>query len=300
MSGTTETRRWLGGAGALLALAGCVCAGHTPPQPPGRSSYLQAVDHDLAEAARSFADGRLTSREYLDLASDRAAKARRYRDDPDWREAAKQGDRDQDGVPDPLDTCNSPYLTPTDEKGCPAPPRPECPPGESPCPGPSPDDDQRTRDLLDQATLLFNPACDGAPTPRASNPLAWGRGNQGDLSINTFFLLVDKVKGSPPGCDLFYEMEFRIELAHLGPNPLVRYMTVLFRSSEDLTPLDPSRAVFRIPLLGALSPNRGDLYAALFNAKTVRWRVRAVNGSQATSPWSAMTLKSSTPGGLPF
>lgn len=319
MSGTTETGRcrvavrtirrtgwggalgWLGGVGALLSLAGCVCAGRTPPQPPGRSSYLQAVDHDLAEAARNLADGRLTGREYLDLASDRAAKARRYRDDPKWREAAKQGDRDQDGVPDPLDTCNSPYLTPTDENGCPpAPPRPECPPGESPCPGPSPDDDQRTRDLLDQATLLFNPACDGAPAPRASNPLAWGRGNQGDLSTNTFFLLVDKVKGSPPGCDLFYEMEFRIELAHLGPNPLVRYMTVLFRSSEDLTPLDPSRAVFRIPLFGALSPNRSDLYTALFHAKTVRWRVRAVNGSQATSPWSAMTLKNSTSGGLPF
>jgi|GEM_PF-2855805 len=284
---------------AVLSLAGCACR-RTSPEKPGANPYLQAVNSDLAEAARSFADGRLTGRQYQALSSDRAAKARRYRDDPGWRAAAKQGDRDKDRVPDSLDSCASPYLTPTDEKGCPPPVPPECATGETPCPGPGPDDDQRARDLLDQATLLFNPACDGSPAPRASNPLAWGHGTQGDFSLNTFFLLVDKVKGSSTGCDLFYEMEFRIELVHLGPNPLVRYITVLFRSGEDLTPFDPRQAVFRVPLLGALSPARGDLYTALFHASSVRWRVRAVNGAQATSPWSVMKPKNPTSGGLPF
>jgi len=286
---------------AVLALSGCVCAGRTYPVKPPGNEYLKAVEADLSEAARGFVDGRLTGREYDAVASDRAAKARRYRDDPKWRDAATKGDKDGDRVPDPLDACPSPYLTPTDERGCDAPTRPECAAGETQCPGPSPDDDRRTRDLLDQATILINPACDGASALQASNPLAWGRGSLGDPSINTFYFLVDKVKGGPPGCDLFYEMEFRIELVHLGPDPLVRYITVLYRGGEDLTPLDPTRAVFSLPLLGGtLPPARGDLYVALFHARSVRWRVRAVNGAQATSPWSAMKLKNPVPGGLPF
>jgi hypothetical protein len=285
----------------VLSLAGCVCAGRTYPVKPVGNEYLRAVESDLAEAARGFVDGRLTGRQYDAVTTDRAAKARRYRDDSKWRDAANKGDQDKDRVPDPLDACPSPYLAPTDERGCPAPTRPECAAGEVPCPGPSPDDDRRTRDLLDQATILINPACDGASALQASNPLAWGRGSLGDPSINTFYFLVDKVKGSKSGCDLFYEMEFRIELAHLGPDPLVRYITVLYRSGEDLTPLDPSRAVFSLPLLGGtLPPARGDLYVALFQARSVRWRVRAVNGAQATSPWSAMKPKIPVAGGLPF
>jgi hypothetical protein len=282
--------RWLGGAGALLALAGCVCAGRTSPERPGTNpsspSFLRAVDSDLGEAARRFADGQLTGRQYLDLASDRAAKARRYRDDPSWRDAAKQGDQDKDRVPDPLDRCPSPYLTPTNEEGCPPPTRPGTEPG--------PDDDQRTRDLLDQATFLFNPACDGSPAPRASNPLAWGHGT-GDTR-NTFFFVIGKVESPPPGCDVFYEMEFRIELLHLGPEPLVRYITVLFRRGEDITPLDSSRAVLSLPFGEFLTPARADLWGALTNARSVRWRVRAVNGAQATSSWSPMKAKNETVG----
>jgi hypothetical protein len=288
----------MGALAAALVLAGCTSQGRTSPKMPGTDPYLQAVNSDLAEAARSFVEGRLTGRQYLDLSSDRAAKARRYRDDPSWRAAAKQGDWDQDRVPDPLDSCSSPYLTPTDEKGCPPPTRPECVPGQVPCPETGPDDDAKVRGLLDQATLLFNPACDGAPAPRASNPLTWGHGSL--EARNTFFLVVGKAGSMPPGCDLFYEMEFRIEVLHLGPNPLVRYITVLFRGAEDLTPLDPRRAVFSLPLEETGKPARGDLWGALTNAGSVRWRVRALNGAQATSPWSVMTPKNPTAGGLSF
>jgi hypothetical protein len=278
-----------------LALAGCSCLGHQSPETPKANPYLQAVNADLAEAARRFADGKLTGRQYQDLASDRAAKARRYRDDAAWRDAAKSGDRDQDRVPDPLDSCVSSPFTPTDEKGCPPPAHPDCISGDVPCPPTSPDDDARLRGLLDQATILFNPACDGAPPPRASNPFAWGHGTP-----DTFILIVGKAGSPPPGCDLFYEMELRIEVLHHGPDPLVRYITVLFRHSEDLTPLDPKRAVFRLPLDETGKPARADLWGALQNAGSVRWRVRAINGAQASSAWSVMTPKNQTVGGLPF
>jgi hypothetical protein len=279
----------------ILALAGCSCLARKSPKPPKANPYLEAVNADLAEAAHRFADGKLTGREYQDLASDRVAKARRYRDDTAWRDGAKLGDRDQDRVPDPLDACVSSPFTPTDEKGCPPPAHPDCIPGDVPCPATSPDDDARLRGLLSQATILFNPACDGAPPPRASNPFAWGHSTP-----DTFLLMVGKAGSPPRGCDLFYEMEFRIELLHHGSDPLVRYITVLFRNGEDLTPLDSARAVFSLPLDETGNPARGDLWGALQNAGAVRWRVRAINGAQASSAWSVMTPKKQTVGGLIF
>jgi hypothetical protein len=80
----------------------------------------------------------------------------------------------------------------------------------------------------------------------------------------------------------------------------VRYITVLFRNGEDLTPLVSARAVFSLPLDETGKPARGDLWGALQNAGAVRWRVRAINGAQACSAWSVMTPKKQTVGGLIF
>lgn len=268
----------------LLVLAGCAARS-------GRT-YLARLDADAREAADGFTQGRLSGREYLALSIDRAGKVRRFHEDEGWR-AAATADRDQDGVPDRYDACaDTPRLQPTDERGCPWKPRPDCGERDSRC-GPTLEDDRRTRDLLDRATVMFNPRCDGSPAPQTPEPQEWGRGPQTPAGTHGFNLAVTEVTHPRPGCDLFYEMDFRVEWQPppSPPNqPKVKYITVLFKASEDLKPGDPRRAVFGIPMPEEIpaSPARDELRRALSRFENVRWRVRAVNGAQMTSSWSAV------------
>jgi hypothetical protein len=268
-----------------LAVCGCTAVLHERPADEAPSAYVAHVEGDLREAARRFADGRMSGRDYLTLATDRAGKARRYHDDPTWRAAATRGDRDGDGVPDGKDGCETPPLTPTDERGCPLPP---CDPRNPECARPSPEDDRRARDLLEHATLMFNPACEGSPVPETPDPLEWGRGRQTPTGTMGFNLAVTEVHNQPPGCELFYEIEFRVEWQAPPGQARTRYLNVLFRATDDLKPADPRRAVFGIPVGPPVSPSRDLLRQSLLLFLDVRWRVRAVNGAQAASPWSAM------------
>ncbi|HWM95327.1 MAG TPA: hypothetical protein VN493_31520 [Thermoanaerobaculia bacterium] len=270
----------------LMFLAGCA-GGGTRPSPPDRRPYPQWIDEDLREAARRFIDGRLTGQQYLALVRDRSGKVRRFLDDAAWRtEVAALKDRDGDRVPDSRDDCRTPLLQPTDERGCPMPP--DCAPGTPGCAGPTPERDRKTRNLLDEATLLFDPGCDDSPVPQTPEPLEWGRGDQTPAHTTGFNLAVTKVTNQTPECELFYEMEFRLE--RQAPH-VVRHLTILFKATEDLKPGDPRRAVFGLPLGQPLPPARTHLRDGLLLYLKVQWRVRAVNGAQKASPWSALRVQ---------
>lgn len=269
--------RW-GLIAAILAMS-LGCAG----RPATRSAYLVQIDDDLRVAAQAFAAGSLDGRAYLALARDRAAKAQRYHDDAAWRRAADQGDRDRDGVPDAYDRCESPRGAPTDEHGC-LRAAVECPADRAEC-GPDAESDRRARQVLDDVKLLFNSRCDGSPTPQTPVPLRWGRGPQGGSGGHGFNLAVTRVDNQQAGCQFFYEIEVRIE--YPSP-PRVLYTNVLFDASEDLKPGEPRFAVFGVPMPEAIpvSPARDQLRKVFGEARVVQWRVRAVNGANAISPWS--------------
>lgn len=151
--------------------------------------------------------------------------------------------------------------------------------------GPTPEDDRRIRNLLDGATVMFNPACPDSPVPQTPEPLQWGRGNQTPTGTQGFNLAVTQVGNQAPECELFYEMEFRVE--RQAPHA-VRHLTVLFKAAEDLQPGDPQRAVFGLPMGSPLPPARTALRDGLAVYINVQWRVRAVNGAEKASPWSAL------------
>lgn len=268
-----------------LCAAACASGAGKRPTPHERSPYVARLEGDLREAARRFADGGMAGRDYLALSIDRAGKARRFRADAGWRADAERGDRDRDGVPDVRDGCETPPLEATDERGCPL---PACDPREPACSRPSADDDQRTRELLDRAQLMFNPACEGSPVPQTPEPLEWGRGPQTPTSTHGFNLAVTQVTNQKPGCQLFYEIEFRLDSTPPPGQPRLRHVTVLFDAASDLKPGDPRRAVFGIPVGPPVSASRDQLRQGLLLFQDVRWRVRAVNGAQAASPWSSM------------
>jgi hypothetical protein len=268
--------RWSLAVAMLVLGLGCATRGATRP------AYLVQIDDDLRVAAQAFAAGSLDGRTYLALARDRAAKAKRYHDDAAWRRAADLGDRDRDGVPDGYDRCESPHGTPTDEHGCPR-AAVECPADRAEC-GPDAEGDRRARQVMDDVKFLVNSRCDASPTPQTPLPLRWGRGPQGS-SGHGFNLAVTRVDNQQAGCQFFYEVEARIEYA--SP-PRVVYANVLFDAAEDLKPGEPRFAVFGIPMPEtiAVSPGRDRLRKIFGEARAVQWRVRAVNGANAISPWS--------------
>jgi hypothetical protein len=283
-----------------LCAAACASGPRKRPDAPAQSPYVARLAGDLREAGRRFADGGLAGREYLALSIDRAGKARRFHADAAWRAEAERGDRDADGVPDARDACETAPLQPTDERGCPLPP---CDPRDPGCARPSADDDARTRELLEDALLMFNPACEGSPVPQTPEPLEWGRGTQtaaGRLEVVThgFNLAVTEVTNQKPGCQLFYELEFRLDSTPPPGQPRLRYLSVAFDAASDLQPGDARRAVFGIPVGPPVSPGRDQLRQGLLLFEDVRWRVRAVNGAQAASPWSPMRAQGPAPAGV--
>lgn len=278
---------------ALVAVIMAACLGCTA-QPAPRSAYLLGLDDDARVAAQAFAAGSLDGRTYLALARDRAAKAQRYHDDQAWRREADHGDRDRDGVPDAYDRCESPRGTPTDEQGCPRAPV-SCPGNQPEC-GPDAESDQRARQAMDAVALLFNSNCDASPRPQTPMPLRWGRGPQRRTGAG-FNLAVTKVDNQQAGCQFFYEIEVRIE--YTSPHQVL-YTNVLFDASEDLKLGEPRLAVFGIPMPQEIpvSPARDQLRKVLDHASVVQWRVRAVNGANAMSPWSPIRSQGPAPGGV--
>ena len=264
----------------------------SPSEPLATSWLVGRVNWDRARFARDFATGALTVEQYAATLVDRRRKLAALRADPGAQVALVLGDADLDLVPDRDDRCpGTPSWHPTDRSGCPT----EVPrrPGAA-------DEERRLRRGLAGARVLYNPSCDGAPKPPTPTAIAWGRGTQTKHGTQGFNLAVAKVTGMPPGCEIFYEIQFRF----IDPNPgnpslpPAKHVSVVFAESEDLLS-EPTHAVFGLPVGQPLSPGRTAARQAFFaDYFRVTWRVRAVSGSTQASPWSAPVTQGPAPGGV--
>ena len=247
---------------------------HDPSLAPATARFIGIVNSDRARFAFDLLRGHTTAAAYQEASDDRRRKLAAHRHDLAYH-TALQRDADRDLVPDDRDRCaQTPFGTPTDNQGCPIQPRPRT------------GDDAQLRRLLGNAKTLYNPSCKGADRPAMPIPLEWGRGHQTKNGTEGFNLAVTKVGGMPPGCEIFYEIQFRfIEPVNAALPPSL-HVGVAFSESEELLGLT-NRAVFGLPMAVALSPGRTkarDAFAAQYFKVT--WRVRAVNGSSVASPWS--------------
>jgi hypothetical protein len=251
-----------------------------PTLTPAAARAIGIVSSDRARFARDFIEGKMTLAAYRAALDDRRRKLTRLLDNPPAQQALQQGDADGDLVPDLADRCpNTPHGTPTDDRGCPR--RVTSDPSDT-------RDEGRLRETLAGARFLYNPSCEDAPRPQIPVPLEWGRGQQTKHKTAGFNLAIAKVSGQPAGCEIFYEIQLRF----IDPNPgnpalpPSKIVTMVFSGGEDLL-TDPRRAVFGLPMNVTISPARGEAREA-FAREYFRatWRVRAVNGSNRTSPWS--------------
>jgi hypothetical protein len=267
-----------------LEIAAARC--HDGRLPQATARFIGTIHYDRARFALQLLQGHRTLAQYAAAADDRRRKFQAHRDDVAYHVALRR-DRDHDLVPDPTDDCpRTPFGQPTDDRGCPVTdPRP-------------PGDDANFRRLLAGATTIYNPSCKDAPRPLVPLTQEWGRGQQTKHGTAGFNLAVTRVGGMPPGCELFYEMQFRfIDPANAQLPPWL-YTSVAFSATEDLL-AEPLRAVFGLPLNQPLSPGRTKTLVA-FNTQYLRvsWRVRAVTGSGVASPWSPYVTQGPAPGGV--
>jgi hypothetical protein len=253
---------------------------------------LYAYAHfDRALFARQVLAGQLTLAHYFALVAERQAKLERLLGDPDGQEALLNGDRDRDLVPDERDRCpDTQYGLPTDENGCPV-----------AVPPPNRAEEENWRRLIDNARQLHNPDCEDAPPPQTPQPLEWGRGGQPQHGTVGFNIAVAKVGGMPDGCELFYEIHFEFFDPAAGNLPPTKHVNVVFREGEDLLPAEPLRATFGLAVnMPITSAGRAAARQAMAQEyQKIRWRVRAVNGGNLASPWSAVVVQGPALLGVP-
>lgn len=250
------------------------------------------INADRARIAHAFVSGAQSLAWYRAARADRLRKQRALEATSSALQAWIEGDADSDLVPDRTDRCpRTPALQPTDDVGCPI---------EVRATSRDARDDKRLRDVLRDTRFLFNTKCADALPLRIPQPLQWGRGRQVRLGAHGFNFAITKVAGQPAGCDVFYEVQFRF----IDPNPgnpalpPAKAVTVVFGAGEDLID-EPARVIFGLPMLAQLTPARAAVREAVsreyFRAS---WRVRAVNGANATSPWSPFVTQGPAPGGV--
>lgn len=276
-----DFRKYRSAEAARLQLEIDAAACFEPDASLAKIHLVGTVNADRARFARDFVVGRLTLTAYRAVRADRNRKFAVLLADPRAQEALLKGDADGDLVPDELDRCaNTPAGLPTDDRGCPV----------TVQPGSNDQADERgLRATLGRSRTLMSKSCSQAPEPGLSMPFEWGRGRQTRLGTMGFNIAVAKVGPPPPGCEIFYEIQFRF----IDPNPgnpalpKSKIVTVVFSAAEDLL-ADPTRAVFGLPVAPApLSPARAEVREAFLRQYfRATWRVRAVNAANLTSPWS--------------
>jgi hypothetical protein len=285
-----EQHRSAAEAREQLEVAAARCA-----DPAARDDVIRLrgrLNTDRARIAHAFVTGAQSLAWYRATRADRLRKQRTLQAASSALAAWAEGDADGDLVPDRSDRCpRTPALQPTDDIGCPievrATPRDER-------------DERQLRDVLRDSRVLFNASCADAPPLRIPQPLQWGRGAQVRLGTHGFNFAITKVPGQPAGCDVFYEVQFRF----IDPNPgnpalpPAKFVTVVFGAGEDLID-EPARVIFGVPMLVQLTPARDKVREAV-NREYFRasWRVRAVNGANATSPWSPFVTQGPATGGV--
>lgn len=257
------------------------------------ANLIGTINAEYARLARDFVDGSLSLAAYRAAREDRRRKLAAMLADPARQQALLDGDMDGDLVPDSRDHCpNTPANTPTDANGCPRRVRPGVNDAR---------DERSLRSTLANSRTLFNKSCDNAPRPDIPAPLEWGRGAQTRLGTVGFNIAVAKISGQPANCEVFYEVQLRF----IDPNPgnpslpSAKIITVVFSGSEDLL-TDPVRAVFGLPVGTPALTSARDKAQEAFNRQYFRamWRVRAVNGANRASPWSAFVTQGPAGGGV--
>jgi len=274
--------------GMSIEAASCL----DPSLSPMAARLVGTVNLTRAQYARDFLQGKLTPARYRAILDDRSGKLQQLVRDPDRIREVLENDADGDLVADRLDRCpGTPHGVPTDANGCPLRVQPT-PEDQS--------DDRSLRAILSRSRFLYNRSCDGAPPPRITTPLEWGRGPQTKLGTQGFNLAVAKVIGQQPGCEVFYEVQFRF----IDPNPgnpalpPSKILTIVFSDSEDLL-TDPVRSVLPLPVGPTLSPARSAVREAMLRQYfRASWRVRAVNGSNVTSHWSPFVTQGPASSGV--
>lgn len=264
-----------------------------PSLSPGAAHLIGTVNADRARFARDFVVGSRSLAAYRAVREDRRRKLARLLADPNAQETLLKGDSDGDLVADDSDQCpNTASGAPTDERGC---------PDSISLDTKDHRDERELRRVLTRSQTLYNPSCERAPRLAISSPLEWGRGRQTKSHTQGFNLAVAKVDNQPPGCEVFYEIQFRF----IEPNPgnpalpPTKIVTIAFSQSEDLL-ADPKRAIFGIPVGEMpLSPARSVAREAFLRQYfRASWRVRVVNGANKTSPWSSFITQGPASGGV--
>lgn len=224
---------------------------------------------DRQAAARQYMVGLFTPGEYLGLARDRSRKIHQAKRDSDLLDAICDGDDDFDLVPNSVDQCpNTPGLTPTDDLGCidetihAAPPRAEI-------------------DALIASMGVFRDLrCAGAPTPTPVVASWLIHQAQWTTPGSYYIQMYPVVTNQPANCEVFYEVEARIEHADLS----VSFATMRYSNQGDRYTDDyPST-----PLLVVKSKLSygGDWAFWGEDATAASIRVRTANGNGQRSSWS--------------
>lgn len=257
-----------------LEIAFALC--EDPARTPANAAFLGAFNADFAHLGSMFAAGALSLAEYRLVSTDRSRKYQAMLASPTAQATLAAGDADGDLVPDRSDRCpGTVYGVATDDSGCPT--------------SPAPKGDASLVRALSGTKVLYNPSCKDAPPPLMPVPMEWGRGQQTKLGTVGYNLWVSRSGGEPPGCEIFYEFDLRFTNPSVAGSPPVFYAHMVMREGEDLLTSTTS-ATFGLPLGPSLSPGRNAVRDAMGNYSTVGWKVRAVNGSQVASPWSAVRI----------
>jgi hypothetical protein len=212
---------------------------------PERARFVGSLNDDLASLDKRFLGGKMTAAEYLRAAHESTAQLTALGH-----------------------TNSTPAYVPYDQ-------RPKGPP--IPALDRASVSWERNGRAIQNVKIMINPACDGAPPPPQSRPIAWGRG----FHAPGYNIATTKVATTNPNCELFYQFSF---LFRKQGDTKFSGTVVTFKASENKS--TGKLAVFNLPATGAIPPSRAVLRGALSNALTERWRVRVVNGNQDMSAWS--------------
>jgi len=244
------------------------------------AAVAAAVNLDYAKLARLFLARKLTTAEYLQRVRDRSAKLRVAKADPAYRAALLLGDADNDLVPDDRDKCpRSADLTATGPDGCPAPPSRTRVPSEAAM--------EQARRALRGIALVSNPKCADAPVPDRSILLHQGfLRPDANLTHHFYGVAVSRARNAPPGCNTFYQFDFRFSGRTDASFPPTKTIQVTFADSEntDTGPKASERRIFKVFMSDP--GHRKDLFQSAVKYGQVDWRVRTIGGNGLMSTWS--------------
>lgn len=232
---------------------------------------------DSFSAASRLAQRVFSPAEYLAITKDRARKQAAVEKNPHW---CGKHDSDGDYVPDDFDTCpGTPSLSPTDDRGCLDWTLPPAPTGEE------------FEEVLNSYYIMVHPACEGAGPLYPLRPLFHKRSHPhgGPFWAS---LIHTRVANQPQGCPIWYQFDI------LRPTPSlpedIRFSFFFQHSEEEEFLLKPALMESQlipaeaIQFIAYSTDDNSARSALALTPLYIRfyWRVRALNGNGALSPWS--------------